>query len=288
MARERLHTGNEEKRGFGSGPRPPLSGEFASRVTPSLSAVKPRADIGGPTPEGGAVTSSVRRARRGFDASKKRLLGLASTVVTLIAASLLVVGITFSLFSASSPSQSDSFASGSVTLTNSAMNSCPITGLLPTGVAATPCTFNTTYSGSTPAYLATDILIETQAGSGGTPLYQPSDVANDLQVTITSTTPSVTYTVPSVSTPCPSSASAGSVCYGLDNELVATTPFAAPSTVGFAVSVSLPTSSSTGYQGGTARVILTTHAVQSAHNTLTCESTIPGSPCVPSGTFGWR
>ena len=235
-----------------------------------------------------AVASSKRRSRRGLEVSKKQLLGSASAIVTLIAASSLVVGITFSIFTAMSPAQSNNFASGSVSLATSAMQSCPIAGLLPTGVTATPCTFTETYSGSTSAYLATDVLIETQAGSGGIPLYNPTDASNDLQVTITSTTPSVTYSVPTESTTCPGTPAEGSVCYALDNELVATTPFAATSTVDFAISVSLPTSSLTGYQGGTAQVILTTHAVQSAHNTLACVSAVPGTPCVTSGTFGWN
>ena len=223
-----------------------------------------------------------------FSVSKRRVVNSVSAVVTLIAGSTLVIGITFGLFSASLIGETNSVTSGTVTLSNSAVSNCPISGLMPTGVAATPCTFSATYSGSTPAYLAADVVIETQAGVGGTPLYNPSDASNDLQVTLTSTTPSVTYTIPTLPTTCPAGAPAGSTCYELDNELIATTAFDPASTVGFSVSVALPTTSTTGYQGGSAQIIVTTHAVQSAHNLLTCTSTpTAGSPCVASGTFGW-
>ena len=39
---------------------------------------------------------------------------------------------------------------------------------------------------------------------------------------------------------------------------------------------------------GTAQVIVTTHAVQSANNTLSCTVTpAAGSPCAPNGSFKW-
>jgi hypothetical protein len=68
---------------------------------------------------------------------------------------------------------------------------------------------------------------------------------------------------------------------------VSTNPFTS-ATVSFSVSVNLPTSSLTGYQGGAAQIILTTHAVQSSNNTLSCSSTpAAGAPCTPSGSFKW-
>jgi hypothetical protein len=58
--------------------------------------------------------------------------------------------------------------------------------------------------------------------------------------------------------------------------------------VGFSVSVKLPSGSATGYQGGAAQVIVTTHAAQSASNTLSCAATpTAGLPCTPSGSFSW-
>jgi hypothetical protein len=215
-----------------------------------------------------------------------RLLTAASFLAVALSLFSLVTGTSLGRFSASKTSGTNSFAAGTVTLANSAIANCPVSNLLP---SASPgaCTFTATYSGSAPAYLAADVLIETQAGSGGTKLYNPGDSSNDLQVTITSSSPSVTYTVPTASTTCPGGAPSGSSCYELDNELVSTSAFTSAA-VTFGVSVTLPASSATGYQGGTAQIILTTHAAQSKNNTLSCSTTpAAGSPCTPSGSFKW-
>jgi hypothetical protein len=218
--------------------------------------------------------------KRGFP------LSVAAVVVPTLAMSLTVTGATSALFSAPEVSGQDSFTTATVTLANSAVANCPVSKLLPN---ATPgsCTLTTTYAGPRPAYLAVNVLIETQAGSGGTKLYNPADAANDLQVTISSSAPSVSYAVPTTATSCPGGAPSGSACYELDNELVSTSAITSAA-ASFTVAVQIPTSSPTGYQGGTAQVILTTHAVQATNNTLSCKATpTAGSPCTPSGTFTW-
>ena len=60
-------------------------------------------------------------------------------------------------------------------------------------------------------------------------------------------------------------------------------------TVTFTVSTQLPTSSTSGYQGGTAQIIMTARAVQSTNNSLSCVGGPPsaGSPCTPAGSFKW-
>ena len=194
-------------------------------------------------------------------------------------------GVTSGL-SASSSSSGNSFAASTVTLDNSSVANCPVSGLLPNGSAAA-CTFTAAYLGPAAAYLAVDVVIETQAGTGGTRLYNPTDSANDLRITITSASPAVTFTVPSTATTCPTGAPSGSDCYELDNELISTAPVT-NATVAFSVSVSLPSSSPTGYQGGTAQITLTTRAVQSSDNTLSCTATpAAGTPCTPGGSFKW-
>jgi predicted ribosomally synthesized peptide with SipW-like signal peptide len=222
----------------------------------------------------------ARSWRRGYPAA---VAGLAMSALAL---SLTAAGVTSAVFSATETVGHNSFTAATVTLANGAVANCPISSLLPN---ATPgsCTFTTTYPGPLPAYLAVDVLIETQAGSSGTALYNPADAANDLQVTITSSNPSVSYTVPTAATTCPGGAPSGLVCYELDNELISTSPVtsaAASSTVSAMIPVTSP-----GYQGGTAQVILTTHAVQAANNTLSCSAApAAGSPCTPSGTFKWN
>jgi hypothetical protein len=214
------------------------------------------------------------------------VLAVIGLAVSLVAASLIATGSTFGLLSSSMPSGSNSLAAGAVTLTDSAVANCPKSNLLPNGTA-TVCTFTATYAGSTAAYLAVNVLIETQAGGGGTRLYNPGDSANDLQITITSSTPTVTYGVPTTATTCPGGAPSSSACYELDNELVSTSAVASAA-VGFSVSVKLPSGSTADYQGGAAQVIVTTHAAQSASNTLSCTATpAAGSACTPSGSFKW-
>lgn len=216
---------------------------------------------------------------------KRHVLLAAATVAAGL--SLTVAGVTAASLSTSRSSGTNAFAAGTLTLTDSAVANCPVTNLLPNTVAAT-CTFTSTYPGPAPAYIAVNVLIETQAGAGGTKLYSPSDPSNDLRITIASSNPGVSgYTVPTTATSCPGGAPSGSACYELDNELVSTTAVTSAA-VGFSVAVSLPATSTTGYQGGTAQVIITTHAVQSRNNTLSCTATpTAGTPCTPSGSFKW-
>ena len=231
--------------------------------------------------------TTLEAGRRQTGRWLKALVGAVSLLTMTAALSGMATAMTFGLFSAEGPAHSPSTVSaGTVTLTNGSIANCPVSNLLPTGTAATACTFTATYSGVA-AYVAVDVLIETQAATGGTNLYNPSDSANDLQVKISSTTPSVTYTDPTTSTSCPASASVGSTCYELDDELVSTSALTS-GPITFSVSFKLPTSSPSSYQGGAAQVALTTHAVQADNNTLSCTTTPnAGSPCSPTSSFKW-
>lgn len=156
------------------------------------------------------------------------------------------------------------------------------------GDSPAACTLGLTYSGSLSAYLAVDVLVETQAGSGGTTLYDPGG-SNGLAVTITDNqgTP-VTYTMPTTSTTCPEGAPGGSTCYELDNELLGTSAYTSGTSDTMSTSVSLPLAAGNGFQGGAAQVILTGHAVQSKNNALACTATpTAGKSCTPSGSFAW-
>ncbi len=213
-------------------------------------------------------------------------LAAPALAVPAIALSLTMIGSTVCSSSATEASGHDSVTTTSVTLTNSAIANCPVTGLLPNGNQA-KCTFTTSYAGPSAAYLAVNVLVETQAGAGGTALYNPGDGSNDLNLIISSTSPAVTYKLPTTATTCPGNAPTGSTCYELDNELISTSSVTS-ATVAFTVSVGLPTTSTTGYQGGAAQIILTTHATQAGNNALSCTATATaGSPCTASGTFKW-
>jgi hypothetical protein len=225
------------------------------------------------------------RTRHGTVLLKRSRLVAAGLAVSVMALSLFAGGVAFASLSALLSSSGNSFTAGAVTLSNSSVTGCPVSNLLPNATAVT-CTFTTTYAGPLSAYLAVNVLVETQAGTGGTKLFNPTDSTHDLQLTITSTNPSVTYKVPSASETCPSGAPSGSTCYELDNELISTSALTS-ATVAFSVSVKLPTTSTAGYQGGAAQILLTTHAVQSRNNTVSCGTTTAGQPCTPSGTFSW-
>jgi predicted ribosomally synthesized peptide with SipW-like signal peptide len=255
------------------------AGHAAEAVNPSLLLS---------TAEDAPVTPAKVSRRRG----SRRLLLSASYVLSLAAVAALAGGATFGLFSATASSSSDSFTAGTVTQNSTVTGGCLVSNMLPTGVA-NPCgTLEATYVGSVSGYMAIDVLVETQPGAqaGATPLYSGggSSSGSDLLVTVTSTSPGVTYTIPTSSTSCPGTAPAHSVCYELDDELVSTGTFSNGSPqVQFQTSVKLPTSSPTTDQGGAAEIYLTAHAVQARNNALPtgCVSAGAGVPCT---TETWK
>jgi hypothetical protein len=229
------------------------------------------------------VTATPRHSRR---STSKRLALAAGSAAAIAAIAVLALSATFGLFSATSSAQGNHFAAGTVNLTSDATGACTVSALLP-GTSPIPCTLKASYSGSVSAYLGLDVLIETQAGSGGTPLYDPTGPAGGLQISVTDDqgTP-VTYVVPTTATTCPVSAPAGSTCYELDNELVSTTAFTGTPSVTFSTAVTLPTSSDTSYQGGAAQIIVTAHAVQSGNNSFpAADSCTAGQSCGSTGNW---
>jgi hypothetical protein len=202
----------------------------------------------------------------------------AGSVAILAAAATATASASYGLFRATTATETNTVASGTVTLTSDVAGGCSSTNLLP-GTTATPCTLVATYSGTVSAYLGLDVLIQTQAGSGGIAFYNAADPSGRLQVTITDNqAPAIAYTLPTAATACPQGAPGGSLCYELDNELVSRAAVTAGTSVTFTTTVSVPSSSATGYQGGAAQVILKAHAVQSPDNGSTAPCTA-GQTC---------
>jgi len=222
------------------------------------------------------------RHRRG--STSKRLALAAGSAATIAAVAVLALSATFGLFSATSPAQTNHVSAGAVTLSSNATGACNVSNMLP-GASPSPCTLNATYSGSVSAYMGLDVLIETQPGSGGTPLYDPTGPTGGLQVTVTDNqgTP-VTYVVPSSTTTCPGSAPSSSTCYELDDEIVNKTAFSGTSSVTFSTAATLPATSASSYQGGKAQVIVTAHAVQSRSNNFVSGCSA-GNPCGSTGNW---
>jgi hypothetical protein len=208
--------------------------------------------------------------------SRKRLALRLGFVAAVACASFGIAGYTFARLSASTPTRSGTVTAGTVTLSSVATTTCNVSNLLPGGSAG-PCTLAATYSGSSPAYLGLDVVVATKAGSGGAPLYDPTDSSADLQITISDNQSSpVTYVNGSTSfgsaVACPGgfSISSGSTCYAVSDLLVSTTAFTSSSpTDTFSTTVSLPTTSPSGAQGSEAQVVLLVHAAQSHNQSLT-------------------
>ena len=209
--------------------------------------------------------------------TRKRLMLAAGSAATVAAVATLAAGITFGLFSATTASQTNQFSAGTVTLTSNTSGACSVGAILP-GTSDGPCTLTASYSGIA-AYMGLDVLIATKAGNGGINLYNPADSTGDLQITVMDNqgTP-VTYVSPTTSfgsATCPSPYYGnGYTCYQLTDLLVSKAAFTSSSSaVTFTTSVTLPSFSATGYQGGKAQIILTAHAVQAANNGSTSSCT---------------
>jgi len=208
--------------------------------------------------------------------TRRRILAV-GFVAAIAAAAFVAVGAAFGFLSATTPTASTSGSAGTVTLSSNATSTCSAADLLP-GQSAGPCTLAATYTGNSPAYLGLDVIVATKAGSGGTPLFNPSDSTNDLQISVRDDqSSSVTYVTGSTSfgaalASCPANLSiaSGSTCYEVDDLLVSTTAFssASPSDT-FTTSVSIPTTSPSGYQGGSAQVVLLVHAASADNQSLT-------------------
>ena len=208
----------------------------------------------------------------------KRLLLAAASSAALATLATAVAGVTLSLFSATASTPIDRFDGGSVSLTTDMSGTCSVTNLLP-GTTSQPCSLGVTYSGSVPAYLALDILIQTQSGTGGLSLYTPADPTHALGITVVDNqVPPVSYSVPTIATTCPLSAPPASTCYALANELVSLSGLVSGTSITLSTAVTLPAASTNGYQGGSVQIIERVHAAQSSNNGSTNGCSV-GQPC---------
>jgi hypothetical protein len=195
---------------------------------------------------------------------KKRLiLATAGVGAVGLFAALGAVG-TNALFTADAPdSQSSTIHAGTVSLTDTTNSTtCDVSNAAP-GYIPQPCVYTVTNGGDLPVYMQLDISITSAAGAGGTPLYDGT--ASGLGVSVTSlgthngikayTVPTVTpYNATNLGVPNGTGASGSSWV------------FQPGETATFTMLASLPSWSDNAYQGGTATVKLSAHAVQSDNN----------------------
>ena len=182
--------------------------------------------------------------------SKKRLLMTAAALATIASIVALAAGVTFGLFSAATTPESNTFSTGTVSLTSNATGACTVTNAVPGDTGS--CTFVATYTGSVPAYVGLDVSDNTGGNLVST---------GGLTYTITDAS-STTYSTP------------GTDLYvGQES---------GPSTANtFTINWSMP-SSYTNQSNTGATIVLTVHAVQSAHNVGT-GSCVLGHPA-PAGS----
>jgi len=213
----------------------------------------------------------MRRSR------KRRLVFAAGVLATVGSVAALSTGVTYGFFSATSPSQDNTFSSGTVSLSQPFATSCSVTAIQPGDAGS--CQFTVTYAGTVSGgvWLGMDLAVTNPVpgvpvapyapgASGDVPaaaagLYDSS--ASGLQVTITDNQPSpVTYMSGTTWNGAPTVGATPSVA----DLLVDTTPVTATSSVTFTVSWQLPISAGNAYDGAASTISILVHAVQAANN----------------------
>lgn len=189
-----------------------------------------------------------------------------------------------------------SASTGSVILSvnSAASHTCSYSSLSPgdlTGSAT--CALSVIYTGSVPAYVSLTVAIQSEAGPGGSPLYDGSGI-NGLTLSVSDGHNS--FTVPTGPGTTGGTCPVGDMCWTASNELSAwysgTTPnlvFASGDGATFTITPLFAKAAGNPYQGGSASVSLTAQAVQSPANTLpaSCTTSTIGKPCPASGSFSW-
>jgi hypothetical protein len=233
-------------------------------------------------------------------------------LLAVVAIASTSVGVTLALYSNRPTGETNVFVTGTVGLTNNVTGAClaSTANLAPADTAS--CTLVTTYGGNLSGYLALDVFIATKkdttaGGAGATNLYNPGDPTGDADITVASTSPTVSYVVgggsptsfgtavtcPGAGTSLDGNSYTGyNLCYQLSNLVVSATAFTnASGAVTITTGISLPSGQLNTYQGSSAVVVLSAHAVQSRNNAINCAaggaSPTAGAVCTPAGSFAW-
>jgi hypothetical protein len=228
--------------------------------------------------------------------SKKRIAVAVGVAASIGAIATMASGVTFGLFSGSQAGGGNSFTSGTVSVGTGTPTSvtCTITNMVPGdssagapigGKADTTCTYNVKYTGSASAWLAVDVAVS----NGSTSLYDGT--ATGLQLYLKDAAPAtyLTSTAPTAGTTFKTAAGTSTTLpvTGALDLLVSTTAATTNSAVSFSLDYAVPIVSGNTYQGGSATVTLTFHAVQSGNNPLPLTCTTAGAQCLPGSGFVW-
>jgi hypothetical protein len=226
---------------------------------------------------------------------KKRLAIIVGSVATVGAAATLAGGVTFGLFSASGAGGANTFTGGTVTVgTNTPISVvCTIANMVPgdSSVGApigsktdTACTYNMKYTGTATAYLAVDVAVS----NGTTTLYDGTSTGLQLYLKDGTPTTYLTSTAPTAGTTFTAQGGTATLLpVGTTADLlVSPTPAATNTAVSFTLNYAVPIATGNTYQGGSATVTLTFHAVQAGNNPIT-GACLAGQQCLPTATFLW-
>jgi hypothetical protein len=227
--------------------------------------------------------------------SKKRVALAVGVAASIGAIATLASGTTFGLYSASQTGSGNSFTSGTVTVGTGTPTSvtCTITNMVPGDSSAgaaigskadTTCTYNVKYTGSASAWLAVDVAVT----NGSTSLYDGTATGLQLYMKDASST-YLTSTAPTAGTTYKTAGGTATAlpAAGITDLLVSTTAATTNTAASFSLDYAVPIASGNTYQGGSATVTLTFHAVQSGNNPLPATCTTAGAQCLPGSGFVW-
>jgi hypothetical protein len=236
-----------------------------------------------------SVTEGARRILRTWRWRGLYVVAVASAVAALVA------GLA-AAYLTTTGSGTGSASTGSVAMSVNApaTHTCTYSSLSPGNLTGSvTCAFSVTYTGSISAFASLTVAIQSKAGSGGHLLY---DGTNTSGLTLSISDGHHAFTVPTGAGATGGSCPATFTCWTTANDLAAwysgSTPnltFANANAVTWTVTPLFPAWVKNPYQGGTATLTLTAHAVQAPANPLPagCTTSTIGQPCPASGTFTW-
>jgi hypothetical protein len=226
---------------------------------------------------------------------KKRVALRGSLIASVGVVAIIAIGMTLGLYGTSEASTGSGFSDGTVTVGTGAPASvtCTIPDMMPgdSSVGApigskadTSCTYNVKYTGSASAWLAVDVAIT----NGSTALYDGT--ATGLQLYLNDANSSyLTSAAPTAGTTYKTEAGAAATlpAAGIQDLLVSTAAAATGASASFTLDYALPIASGNIYQGGSATVTLTFHAVEAGTNSLPGTCTTAGQQCLAGDGFAW-
>jgi len=218
-----------------------------------------------------------------------------SLIASIGAVAIIAAGLILGLYGTSEAS-AGSFSGGTVTVGTGtpASVTCTIANMVPGDSSAgapigskadASCTYNVKYTGSASAWLAVDVGLT----NGSTALYDGTATGLQFYLNDADSTSYLTSAAPTAGTTykTETGATAGLPAAGIQDLLVSTTAVATGTSASFTLDYALPIASGNIYQGGSATVTLTFHAVLAGTNSLPGTCTSAGDQCLAGSGFAW-